>query len=137
MTSFAMGANIANMTSTPLGHEIRRLRLLAGFTQRGLAADLGISGAHLSDIELGHRSPSEKLLRKVAARLQKVGATFTSLEGLAGGIDSRTREWAASTPGARVLFRKLLESGRDPQEINHRLEKLIQPNGRQRRRKAR
>jgi len=136
LTSFAMRANLANMTSTPLGYEIRRLRLLAGYTQRGLAADLGISGAHLSDIELGHRSPSEKLLRKVAAKLQKVGATFTSLEGLAGGIDAETREWAASTPGARVLLRKLLESGRDPQEIRRGLDRLIQPNGRPKRRKA-
>ena len=125
------------MTSAPLGIEIRRLRLLAGFTQRGLAADLGISGAHLSDIELGHRGPSEKLLRKVAARLRKVGATFASLEALAGGIDAKTREWAASTPGARVLFRKLLESGRGPKEIKRELEKLIRPEEKQRRRRSR
>src|SRR5690242_1081507 len=121
------------MTSAPLGIEIRRLRLLAGFTQRGLAADLGISGAHLSDIELGHRGPSEKLLRRVAARLRKVGATFASLEALAGGIDPKTRERAASTPGARVLIRKLLESGRDPKEIERELEKGIRPEGGQKR----
>jgi transcriptional regulator with XRE-family HTH domain len=130
-----MIANIANMTSTPLGKEIRRLRLLAGFTQRGLAADLGISAAHLSDIELSYRSPSESLLRKIATKLRKVGVTYTSLENLISGIDSKTREWAASTPGARVLFRKLRESGQDPREIHRDLERLIGPkarNGRQR-----
>jgi len=125
------------MTLTPLGHEIRRLRLLAGFTQRGLAADLGISAAHLSDIELSHRSPSERLLRRIATKLRKVGATYASLESLISGIDSKTREWAASTPGARVLFRKLQESGRDPREINRGLERLIGPKSRNGRRRAR
>jgi len=110
-----------------LGEEIRRLRLRAGFSLRGLAADLGVSAAHLSDIEHNRRRPSERLLRKIADKLRKVGATYDSLEQLISGIDTKTREWAASTPGARALLRLLLEAGRDPQEIHRALEKLLGP----------
>jgi transcriptional regulator with XRE-family HTH domain len=110
-----------------LGEEVRRLRLRAGFTLRGLAEDLGVSAAHLSDIEHNRRRPSEKLLRKIADKLRKVGATYDSLEQLLSGIDAKTREWAASTPGARALLRRLLEADRDPQEIYRALEKLLGP----------
>jgi len=114
--------------STPhLGEEIRRLRLLAAFTLRGLAADLDVSAAHMSDIEHNRRRPSEKLLRKISDKLRKVGATYDSLANLVSGIDTETREWAASTPGARALLRRLLEAERDPQEIHRALEKLIGP----------
>jgi transcriptional regulator with XRE-family HTH domain len=115
------------MNPPNLGEEIRRLRLRAEFTLRGLAADLGVSAAHLSDIEHNRRRPSERLLRKIADRLKSVGATYDSLEQLISGIDTKTREWAASTPGARALLRLLLEAGRDPQEIHRALEKLLGP----------
>jgi len=110
-----------------LGEEIRRLRLLAGFTLRGLAASLDVSAAHLSDIEHNRRRPSEKLLHRIADKLKKVGATYETLEKLISGIDTKTREWAAATPGARALLRMLLEAERDPQEIHRALEKLIGP----------
>lgn len=110
-----------------LGEEIRRLRLRAGFTLRGLAADVGISAAHMSDIEHNRRRPSEKVLRKIADELKSVGGTYDSLERLISGIDTETREWAASTPGARALLRRLLEADRDPQEIQRAIEKLLGP----------
>jgi len=115
------------MNPPNLGEEIRRLRLRAGFTLRGLAADLDVSAAHLSDIEHNRRRPSERLLRKIADKLRKVGATYDALEQLISGIDTKTREWAASTPGARALLRLLLEAGRDPQEIHRALVKLLGP----------
>lgn len=118
---------MAYMNLPHLGEEIRRLRMRAGFTLRGLAANLEVSAAHLSDIEHNRRRPSEKLLRKIADRLRKVGATYDSLERLISGIDTKTREWAAATPGARALLRRLLETDRDPQEIHRALEKLIGP----------
>jgi len=121
------------MNPPHLGEEIRRLRLRAGFTLRGLAAELGVSAAHLSDIEHNRRRPSEKLLRKIADKLRKAGATYESLEGLISGIDTKTREWAASTPGARALLRRLLEADQDPQRIHRALEKLLGP---QRKRKG-
>jgi transcriptional regulator with XRE-family HTH domain len=122
-----MIANIAYMKPTHLGEEIRRLRLRAGCSLRGLATDLEVSAAHLSDIEHNRRRPSEKLLRRIADKLRKVGATYDSLEQLTSGIDTKTREWAGSTPGARALLRRLLEANRDPQEIHRALEKLIRP----------
>jgi len=122
-----MQANMANMLPPHLGEEIRRLRLRAGFTLRGLAADVGISAAHMSDIEHNRRRPSERVLRKIADELRSVGGTYDSLEKLISGIDTKTREWAASTPGARALLRRLLEADRDPQEIQRALEKLLGP----------
>lgn len=125
MTLFAPEAIVADMSPTYLGEEIRRLRLQAGYTLRGLAADLGVSAAHMSDIEHNRRRPSEKLLRKIADKLRKTGATYESLEKLLSGIDSKTREWASSTPGARTLLRRLLEADVDPQEIHRALEKVL------------
>lgn len=132
-----MLANMANMHTSQLGQEIRTLRLQAGITLRGLAAKLHVSPAHLSDLEHNRRRPSEKLLRKIAHALRGVGATFEALEELLTGIDPKTREWAASTPGARVLLRTLLELGRDPREIHRALEKLIGSKAKKRARTAR
>ena len=125
------------MHASELGQEIRKLRLQAGVTLRGLAARLQVSPAHLSDLEHNRRRPSEKLLRRIAHELRHVGATFETLEELLTGIDPETRDWAASTPGARALFRELLESGRDPREIRRALEKLIGPRGKKKGRKRR
>jgi transcriptional regulator with XRE-family HTH domain len=110
---------------TPLGPEIRRFRLKAGLTLRGLARQLSISAAHLSDIEHDHRRPSDALLRKIAHALQDVGATFESLDLLVTGIDSDTREWVATTAGVRKLLRKVRESGTPLEEILPVLEKAV------------
>jgi transcriptional regulator with XRE-family HTH domain len=106
-------------------------------TLRGFAATLQISPAHLSDLEHNRRRPSEKLLRKIAHELREFGATFESLEELLTGIAPETREWAASTPGARALLRELLKLGQDPREIHRALQKLIGPNAKKKRRRAR
>lgn len=113
------------MSIPHLGDEIRRLRLKAGYTLRGLAVDVGVSAAHMSDIEHNRRRPSEKLLRKIADKLRKTGATYNSLERLLSGIDDKTREWVASTPGARALLRRLREAQVDPEEIDRALEELL------------
>jgi transcriptional regulator with XRE-family HTH domain len=131
-----MSANARNKKTTPLGQEVRRLRLEAGDTLRGLAKKLSISPAHLSDIEHDRRRPSENLLRRIAHELRAVGATFASLEVLITGIDPQTREWAASTPGARALLRKVLGAGADPLEILRALEKGVARNGRRSTRRA-
>jgi transcriptional regulator with XRE-family HTH domain len=113
------------MSPPYLGEEIRRLRLEAAYTLRGLAAGLEVSPAHMSDIEHNRRRPSEKLLHKIADKLRKTGVTYASLEQLLSGIDAKTREWAAETPGARALLHRLLEAEVDPQEIQRALEKLL------------
>lgn len=108
-----------------LGQEARRLRLQAGFTLRGFATELGISAAHLSDIERNRRRPSEKLLRKIAEELRGVGATLGALERLSTGIHPEAREWVTSTPGARAVLRRLVESGLDPEDLLRALERTI------------
>lgn len=124
------------MKITQLGQEVRRLRLEAGITLRGLAADLDVSAAHLSDIEHNRRRPSETLLGKIATRLRNVGATFESLELLVTGVDPATRDWVASTPGVRALLRKILESGRTPQEVMIILERSFGRRGKGKSRSA-
>lgn len=108
-----------------LGQEVRRQRLEAGITLRGLALRLGISAAHLSDIEHNRRRPSEKLLQKIAHELRGVGTTFASLELLVTGLDRETREWAASTPGARAVLRRVLEYGQSPEAVMRALDKAF------------
>jgi len=51
-----------------VGERIRRLRKEHGLSQRELA-EPGVSYAYLSRVEAGQRVPSEKVLRKVAAKL--------------------------------------------------------------------
>lgn len=113
------------MATQHLGQEVRRRRLETGITLRGLALKLGISAAHLSDIEHNRRRPSETLLQKIAGELRGVGTTFASLELLVTGLDRETREWAAATPGARAVLRRVLESGRSPDEIVRALDKAF------------
>lgn len=53
-----------------LGQRIRELREEKDLSLREFAKKLdGISAAHISDIELGRRYPSEELLKKIAREL--------------------------------------------------------------------
>lgn len=119
-----------------LGQEVRRLRLEAGVTLRGLAARLGVSPAHLSDIEHDRRRPSERLLRKIAHELRATGASYEVLHELITGIDPELRDWVARTPGVRKLLLKVRESGHPPHRIIKVIEESIGP-GRSRRRPGR
>ena len=111
-----------NMALRTLGQEIRRLRQQARLTLRGLARAVRVSAAHLSDIEHDRRRPSEELLQRIAHELRTVGATFESLERTVTGLDEETRTWVAATPGARALLRKVMELGKDPEQVLSALE---------------
>ncbi len=125
------------MSTTSLSLEIRRLREQSGFTLRGLGALLGVSASHLSDIEHDRRRPSERLLRGIAHELRATGTTFEALEVHLTGIDAETLEWASATPGVRMLFRRLRESGLRPLELLRTLEKALARLGRGRTRNGR
>jgi transcriptional regulator with XRE-family HTH domain len=58
------------MIAISFGQRIHELRDKADLSLRGLAKRIGISSAFLSDIELGRRFPSEKILAKVAGALE-------------------------------------------------------------------
>ena len=125
------------MRTILLGQEIRRLRLAAELTLRGLARQLRVSAAHLSDIEHDRRRPSDVLLRKIAHELQDVGASFEFFDHLVTGLDPETREWVASTPGVRKLLRKVREGGSHVHEILPAIEKAVAREQNVKKRKAR
>src|ERR1700687_399110 len=52
-----------------LGEKIRELRENKDISLRELAKELAISAAFLSDVELGRRYPSPKVLRQIALKL--------------------------------------------------------------------
>ncbi|WP_433746176.1 helix-turn-helix domain-containing protein [Falsibacillus pallidus] len=54
------------MEADKWGRRIRAFRKLKGYTQEGLAKDLGVSVSLLGEIERGNRQPSEELLLGVA-----------------------------------------------------------------------
>ncbi|MDH2428742.1 helix-turn-helix transcriptional regulator [Sphaerisporangium sp. TRM90804] len=60
------------------GTELRKFRLLSGFTQRKLGAAIHLSVSQLSMIENGHRSPSIELARQVDETLG-LGTALTGL----------------------------------------------------------
>lgn len=68
--------NVPTRRAETVGERIRRLREERGLSQRELA-EPGVSYAYLSRIEAGQRMPSEKALRKLAAKL---GVTPLHLE---------------------------------------------------------
>jgi transcriptional regulator with XRE-family HTH domain len=109
-----------------LGFEIRRLRTSAQTTLRGLARSVGVSAPHLSDIEHDRRRPSKELLKKLVCELQSAGATHASLDRLDTRFEIDLQEWAAATPGVRMLLRIVKESGRPVAEVIKLLERTLQ-----------
>lgn len=91
---------MATIPST-LGALIRQQRELAALPMRQLAAMSGISGPYLSQIENGLRTPSDQVLRSIAATLgidpdELVGETRTEDERAAAR--RRTREAVQEDP---------------------------------------
>lgn len=101
-----------------LGQRIRELRGAADLSLRELADKLPISPAFLSDIELGRRHPSQKVLARMAEILR------TSLEDLRAydtrpAIDEVKRR-AAFDPAFGFALRQL--AGLPQEEIRKFLE---------------
>lgn len=61
-----------------LGEKVQRLRKTEGYTQEELAEQVGISRTHMGHIEQGRKSPSLKLIEKIAKKLKvKVSDLFS------------------------------------------------------------
>ncbi len=72
-----MSANIKKAKSS-LGKKIQKFRKSLGYSQERFAEMLGISRTHIGHIEQGRKSPSLKLLDKIAKALKvKVGDLFS------------------------------------------------------------
>jgi len=99
-----------------LGERIRQLREEKDLSLRELARQLdGGSAAHLSDIELGRRLPSEDLLRQIAAKL---GVEYAELEEL----DARPpvealRRRSEQDPVFGFALRRMVEQNVKPDEL--------------------
>jgi len=98
-----------------LGKKIRELREEKDLSLRELARKLGVTAAFLSDIELGRRYPSDKVLSDMAKELG------TSLENLRSH-DTRApvddlRRLASSNPLYGIAFRKVIDKGITPEQL--------------------
>lgn len=90
-----------------LGQRIRELREELDFSLREFAEKLESSAAHLSDIELGRRFPSDDLLKKIAVGLN---VTLAQLQG----YDQRPpmedlKRMSQSDPTFGFALRKLVD----------------------------
>jgi len=108
--------------------EIQRLRMKAEITLRKFAAQLGVSAAHLSDIERDKRRPSKELLERIAQKLKSVGASYEALDRLTTRLEQDLQRWMSETPAARQLLRQVYES-KDPREMLRELEKQVKDKG--------
>lgn len=61
---------MATSSSATLGEAIRERRDALGLSQRALAAEAGVSGAFISQVENGQRQPSLGVLQQIAAALE-------------------------------------------------------------------
>ncbi|MBI4095185.1 MAG: helix-turn-helix transcriptional regulator [Candidatus Liptonbacteria bacterium] len=98
-----------------LGERIRELREKEDLSLRELARKAELSPAFISDIELGRRHPSPKVLKRLARDLH------TSPEDLKR-FDSRPplkelRRVASENPRFAVAYRRVLDSDVTPDQL--------------------
>lgn len=107
-----------------LGERIRELREGHDLSLREFGKKLNLSAAFLSDVELGRRYPSDKVLEGMARVL---GATFEELKAL----DNRPavqdlKRRVAQSPAYGFAFRKFMDKvgkGMSPEELLAMVEK--------------
>ena|SRR5687768_18164384 len=95
------------MTKT-LGQRLRELREKTDLSLREFAGKLNVSPAFVSDVELGRRNPSDKMLAEIARILE------TSVDDLKG-YDTRPpidelRRKTSENPAFSLAFRTVLDS---------------------------
>ena len=72
---------ILSIDDRDIGSIVRQLRLRANISRVQLGAASGVSTSHLTRIENGQRSPSAKVLRKIAPHLHIGEVELLSLAG--------------------------------------------------------
>ena len=98
-----------------LGEKIRELREGKDRSLRELAKKLAISAAFLSDVELGRRYPSKKVLRQIALELD---VKPEELEN----HDTRPpveemRRWVQADPAFGLALRRVIDKKISPEEL--------------------
>lgn len=98
-----------------LGQLIRELRAEQDLSLRELARKLEVSAAFVSDIELGRRNPSDKVLAEIARLLR------TTVEDLRKHDTSPPvkdiRRLTTSDPAFGYAFRQLIDRNVSPQDL--------------------
>lgn len=115
------------MNTTAFGSYLRQIREKKEISLRELAKKIGVSGAFLSDIELGRRFPSADKIELLAKELK------VSLEELQK-YDFRDeaeeiRKMMFADPRAGMAFRTLktkIQEGASPEKITERLDDHIE-----------
>jgi transcriptional regulator with XRE-family HTH domain len=112
---------MSHITPKSLGERIRELREGRDLSLREFGKKLRLSAAFLSDVELGRRHPSDKVLESMARAL---GATFEELKAL----DNRPavqdlKRRVAQSPAYGFAFRKLMDQGMTPEQLLAMVEK--------------
>jgi len=109
-------------TAKSLGERIRELRDAADLSLREFGKKLdGLSAAYLSDIELGRRHPSEKVLADMARVL---GTTVEHLESY--DMRPTVKEFkrrVAQDPSLGLAFRRVLDKDISSEELLKLVEK--------------
>lgn len=101
------------------GKFIEARRKALGKTLRGLAAELGIAPAFMSDIEKGHRyPPAREKLEELAKLLQLSQEDTDKMFDLAAGerkngISPDLPEYIMGSPNARTALRMARDKGAD------------------------
>lgn len=70
--------------SERVGTALREARARAGYTQRALAAEIGVSAAHLCDIERGYRRIPDALVERLPESVR-----WVVVAALAGDLEDR------------------------------------------------
>jgi len=98
-----------------LGQYLRELREKRDLSLREFAKKLKCSAAFVSDIELGRRYPSEKILTDMAKIL---GTTLEDLKKQDDRLPSEElKRKLASNPGFAAAFRMIADSPVSPEEL--------------------
>ena len=99
-----------------LGEYIRELREKKDLSLREFAQKLGdLSASFLSDVELGRRYPSEKVLTNMAKVLGISVDKLKEYDNRPPIEDMKRR--IMQNPGYSIAFRKMIDSGYSPEEL--------------------
>jgi transcriptional regulator with XRE-family HTH domain len=104
-----------------LGERIRELRAERDLSLRELADKLGgMSAAFLSDVELGRRYPSEKVLADMA-RVLGVATEELKKHDARPAVEDLKR-LATANPAYGLAFRRIIDKGMTADELMRKLE---------------
>lgn len=126
MTTIRTHSKLTVDMKKTLGTRIRELRDAKDLSLRELAKKLDdISAAHLSDIELGRRNPSEELMSKLARVLGVPVEDLQQYDARPPIEDMKKR--IRSDPAFGIALRKLMGSDVSTQKIMELAEKKSEP----------